>query len=162
MAQAHILIGTESDQSHLTIRHIGPADLKDALVKGWDDFCAMPSHALFLCVMYPIIGIAIAGFTLGYSFLPLLYPLAAGFALIGPIAAMGLYELSRRREAGVEVSATRRARRLPLALHRRHRRDRRSADADVPDLDRDRECDLCGEFRLRGARRRSGNSPATC
>jgi uncharacterized membrane protein len=106
MAQAHILIGTESDQSHLAIRHIGPADLKDALAKGWDDFCAMPSHALFLCVMYPIIGIALAGLTLGYSFLPLLYPLAAGFALIGPIAAMGLYELSRRREAGVEVSAS--------------------------------------------------------
>jgi uncharacterized membrane protein len=101
-----MLIGTESDPSHLAIRHIGPADLKDALIKGWDDFCAMPSHALFLCVMYPIIGIAIAGFTLGYSFLPLLYPLAAGFALIGPIAAMGLYELSRRREAGVEVSAS--------------------------------------------------------
>jgi uncharacterized membrane protein len=89
----------------LSIRRIGLADLMDALAKGWDDFLAMPSHAVFLCLVYPVIGIAVAGLTLGYALLPLLYPLAAGFALIGPIAAIGLYELSRRREAGLEVSA---------------------------------------------------------
>jgi uncharacterized membrane protein len=105
MAQAHILIGAERNLTHLTVRRIGPGDLVDALAKGWDDFSAMPSHAVFLCLVYPIIGIAIAALTLGYALLPLLYPLAAGFALIGPFAAIGLYELSRRREAGVEVSA---------------------------------------------------------
>jgi uncharacterized membrane protein len=105
MAQAHILIGAPARLSHLSIRRVGLADLTDALAKGWDDFLAMPSHALFLCLVYPVIGIAIAGLTLGYALLPLLYPLAAGFALIGPIAALGLYELSRRREAGLEVSA---------------------------------------------------------
>jgi len=77
----------------------------DALAKGWNDFSAMPSHAIFLCLMYPIIGIGLAGLTLGNALLPFLFPLAAGFALIGPFAAMGLYELSRRREAGVDVSA---------------------------------------------------------
>jgi uncharacterized membrane protein len=65
----------------------------------------MPSHALFLCVMYPIIGLGIAGLTLGYALVPWFYPVAAGFALVGPVAAIGLYELSRRREAGVEVTA---------------------------------------------------------
>jgi uncharacterized membrane protein len=77
----------------------------DALAKGLDDFAAMPSHALFLCVVYPVIGVVLSGLTLGYAILPLLYPLAAGFALIGPLAALGLYELSRRREAGVPTSA---------------------------------------------------------
>ena len=105
MAQSHILVGADTNMSTPAIRRITPADLWDALAKGWNDFSAMPTHAVFLCLIYPIIGIAVAGLTLGYALVPLLYPLAAGFALLGPFAAMGLYELSRRREAGVDVSA---------------------------------------------------------
>jgi uncharacterized membrane protein len=86
------------------VRRIAPADLLDALAKGLADFAAMPSHALFLCVVYPIIGLVLAVTTLGFAVLPLLYPLAVGFALVGPITAIGLYELSRRREAGETVS----------------------------------------------------------
>jgi uncharacterized membrane protein len=87
------------------IRTIGPADLFDALRLGWEDFKAVPSHAIALCLIYPLAGLVLARGALGYSILPLLFPLAAGFALVGPFAALGLYELSRRREAGDEASA---------------------------------------------------------
>src|SRR3954453_14177849 len=107
MAQSHILVGaSESVTADPIVRRIGPADLMDALRKGYDDFAAMPSHAIFLCIVYPVIGIVLAGLTLGYALVPLLFPLAAGFALVGPFAAIGLYELSRRREAGMGASAT--------------------------------------------------------
>ena len=98
MAQSHILVGaSEPATADPVVCRIGPADLMDALRKGYDDFAAMPSHAIFLCVVYPVIGIVLAGLTLGYAVVPLLFPLAAGFALVGPFAAIGLYELSRRR-----------------------------------------------------------------
>src|SRR6185437_1450125 len=94
MAQSHILVGaTEAPQP--AIRTVTVDDLKDALREGWADFAAMPSHAIFLCIIYPVVGIVLAQLIFGYAILPFLYPLAAGFALIGPIAALGLYELSR-------------------------------------------------------------------
>ena len=88
------------------IRRIGLTDLSDALRLGWEDFKAMPSHAVVVCVIYPVLGIALFRMVLGYSVLPLLFPLAAGFALLGPFAAIGLYELSRRRERGEEVDVS--------------------------------------------------------
>jgi uncharacterized membrane protein len=87
------------------IRTIGLSDLHQALRLGWEDFKAVPSHAIILCVIYPVLGLALARTVLGYSILPLLFPLAAGFALLGPFAALGLYELSRHRENGGEASA---------------------------------------------------------
>eukprot|EP01035_Chromulina_nebulosa_P034975 gene34974-46992_t len=97
--------GNSADAAAPAVRTIGFADLQDALRLGWDDFKAVPSHAIMLCIIYPFIGLVIARLVLGYSILPLLFPLAAGFALIGPFAALGLYELSRRRETGEELSA---------------------------------------------------------
>ncbi len=87
------------------VRRIHLADLHEALSSGWEDFKAVPSHAIILCVIYPVLGLALARAVLGYSVLPLLFPLAAGFALLGPFAALGLYELSRRRETGQPASA---------------------------------------------------------
>jgi uncharacterized membrane protein len=87
------------------IRTIGLSDLHKALRLGWEDFKAVPSHAIILCVIYPVLGLVLARTVLGYSVLPLLFPLAAGFALLGPFAALGLYELSRRRERGDQPSA---------------------------------------------------------
>jgi len=105
MGHSHILLGAGGSPAQLTVHRIGLADLKDALAKGVADFQAMPTHAMFLCLVYPIIGLLLGRLAFGYSILPLIYPLATGFALVGPFAALGLYEMSRRREAGGEVSA---------------------------------------------------------
>ncbi|MDI1266290.1 MAG: DUF2189 domain-containing protein [bacterium] len=88
------------------IRTIGFSDLHRALQLGWEDFKAVPSHAIILCIIYPVLGLVLARAVHGYSVLPLLFPLAAGFALLGPFAALGLYEMSRRRERGEEATAS--------------------------------------------------------
>jgi len=87
-----------------TIRRITTADLGDVLARGIADFNEKPSHLVFLTVIYPVVALILARLTFGYDILPLLFPLAAGFALLGPVAALGLYELSRRRELGEEIN----------------------------------------------------------
>src|SRR3979411_318266 len=87
------------------LRKIDLSDLGDALRLGWEDFKAIPTHAVVLCVIYPVLGLVLFRLVIGHSLLPLLFPLAAGFTLIGPFAGLGLYELSRRRERGEEPSA---------------------------------------------------------
>jgi uncharacterized membrane protein len=99
---ANILLG--AGVQPITIRTIGFADLNLALRRGLADFVAMPTHAIFVALIYPVIGIVLARLAFGYSVLPLIYPLASGFALVGPVAALGLYELSRQREEGREPS----------------------------------------------------------
>src|SRR5262249_54023826 len=84
------------------VRRIGIADLRDALARGLDDFAAYRSDVIFLCLFYPVVGIVLARLAFGYDMLPLLFPVASGFALIGPAAGIGLYEMSRRREQGVK------------------------------------------------------------
>jgi uncharacterized membrane protein len=86
------------------VRSITPTDLKDALARGLDDFWAMPTHVIFLSLIYPVVGLALGRMAFGYDVVPMLFPLAAGFALIGPFAAIGLYELSRRRALGLDTS----------------------------------------------------------
>src|SRR5579864_4804712 len=84
------------------VRRIGLTDLRIALVKGMDDFRAFPSHAIFLSLIYPFVGLFIWSLMVRYDVLPLLFPLIAGYALVGPFAAVGLYELSRRRELALD------------------------------------------------------------
>jgi uncharacterized membrane protein len=86
------------------VRRIGVADLGLALARGYDDFAAYRTDVIFLCVVYPLVGLVLARLAFGYDLLPLIFPLASGFALVGPLAAVGLNEMSRRREAGVAVT----------------------------------------------------------
>jgi uncharacterized membrane protein len=86
------------------IRRIGLAELGTALRRGAQDFLQAPTQLFFLCVLYPAIGLVAATLAAGGDAMHLLYPMSAGFALVGPVAALGLYEISRRRERGLEAS----------------------------------------------------------
>jgi uncharacterized membrane protein len=97
-------VQTRRETLPLAVRGIGVADIKDALARGFDDFGAHRTDVIFLGVIYPVVGLLLARLAFGYDMLPLLFPLASGFALIGPVAAVGLYEMSRRRAQGVEIS----------------------------------------------------------
>jgi uncharacterized membrane protein len=88
-----------SSESYV-VESLQPHDLLDALRMGWEDFKALPSHLIFLVAIYPVGAFVLARLTSGYEILPLFFPLVAGFALIGPFAAIGLYEISRRKEMG--------------------------------------------------------------
>ena len=86
------------------IRQIGISDLKDSLKKGVADFAACRTDIAFLCIIYPIVGLFVTWLAFDRNLLPLIFPAASGFALLGPVAAVSAYELSRRRERGEPAS----------------------------------------------------------
>ena len=100
----HVHIWPEALDAGVRLRKIEPRDCIAALREGFDDFLAMPTHAVFVGIFYAIAGIILAGLTSFRNALHLLFPLAAGFALVGPFVAVGLYEMSRRREKGLHAS----------------------------------------------------------
>ena len=106
-------VGSASDEEYwhenrragaLTVRRIRLADLGQALRNGLADFAANRTDVIFLCIIYPLVGLMLGRLASGYDVVPLLFPLASGFALVGPFAAVGLNEMSRRRELGADVS----------------------------------------------------------
>src|SRR6266550_2920291 len=102
MTHLDMTVGSHLSQTLPMVRKIGMRDLRDALAKGVEDFRAIPTHVIFLSLIYPVGALVVAQLTLN-DLVHLFFPLAAGFALIGPVAALGLYELSRRRELGLDL-----------------------------------------------------------
>ena len=103
---AHSIHGTQAgpDSPLPPVRRIEIADLREVLAKGLDDFRTFRTDVAFICIIYPVIGGVLSAFALRNDLLPLLFPLVSGFALVGPIAAVGLYEMSRRREQGLAAT----------------------------------------------------------
>ena len=93
----HRLRSTE-DITPPEVRTLSMSDLRGALRKGVEDFAAMRSDVMFICALYPVIGALMSWVAFHANLLPHLFPLASGFALLGPVAALGLYEMSRLRE----------------------------------------------------------------
>lgn len=97
-------VATDFSHAEYEIRKLTIEDLKEALTRGLADFWSKPSHLLFLSLIYPIAMILFVRVSFGYHLLPLLFPIASGFALLGPFVAVGLYDISRSRERGEEVT----------------------------------------------------------
>jgi uncharacterized membrane protein len=83
------------------VRRIHAADIGDALARGFKDFAACRTDVVFLCLLYPVAGLVISRMAVEHGMLALIFPLVSGFALVGPLFGLGLYEMSRRREKGV-------------------------------------------------------------
>lgn len=86
----------------LHIHRISVHDLKDVLIKGFDDFGAYRTDIIFLIVIYPVISLVIIAASFDYDLVPLLFPLASGSVILGPFVGVFLYEMSRRRELNFE------------------------------------------------------------
>jgi uncharacterized membrane protein len=104
MAHFHVFADVHDTADHLKIRRVEVKDIIDALRLGFNDFLEKPSHYVFLCLLYPIVGFILFRWAFGQNYLQLIYPLVTGFALVGPFAALGFYEISRRREQKLDTS----------------------------------------------------------
>jgi uncharacterized membrane protein len=103
MAQVSSFRDIQITSSEIGIRKIGVQDLFQSLKEGYDDFNAMPSFGVFLAVIYPLAALLLTLWLVGGQPLYLAFPMIAGLALIGPVVSVALFEMSRRREMGLDL-----------------------------------------------------------
>ncbi len=85
------------------IRTITVKDLLQALHEGYDDFNTRPSFWAFLAVVYPLFALLLVLLLRGENLMYLAFPVVAGFTLLGPVVSVALFEMSRRRELGLDL-----------------------------------------------------------
>lgn len=90
--------------SQIEIREISVNDLLQSLKEGYDDFNARPSFGVFLVITYPLFALLMTLYMGGENMLFLAFPMVAGLTLLGPVVSVALFEMSRRRELGLDLS----------------------------------------------------------
>jgi uncharacterized membrane protein len=105
MAQEKLFRDVQVRSSEIGIRTIGLNELWQSLKEGYDDFNATPTVGVFLTVLfYLLFALLLTLVLVGKNLLHLAFPMVAGLTLIGPVVSVGLFEMSRRRERGLDVS----------------------------------------------------------
>ncbi|MEL7199798.1 MAG: DUF2189 domain-containing protein [Pseudomonadota bacterium] len=104
MSQSHDATEPQASGDYGHVRNLRLADLRTALVAGWRDFLAVPQYGLFFGVVYALAGFALSYVLIARGEVSWLIPATAGFPLLAPFTAVGLYEVSRRRELGISMT----------------------------------------------------------
>ena len=100
----HVYFGPDVVTRRPKVRRIEPRDCFAALAEGIDDVLEMPTYPAFVGLFYAVAGVALVRMTSFGDALQLAFPLPAGFTLVGPFVAVGLYDMSRRREQGLAAT----------------------------------------------------------
>lgn len=88
---------------HPHATRVSPDQAARWLSAGWQDVWRSPGLSLGFGAFYAAIGLGLLVALESLEMGALLLPLASGFMLVGPLAAVFLYEISRRHEAGEPV-----------------------------------------------------------
>jgi uncharacterized membrane protein len=94
---------TSAKAKPIPVRTITDEDLRWSLRQGWEDFRDLRGDLVFAGLIYTLLGLAAVVMTTSRPLMPFFFPVVAGVALMGPLAAVGFYELARRRDSGRDV-----------------------------------------------------------
>jgi uncharacterized membrane protein len=98
------MISMAIQSHHHDARLVTPAQASEWLNAGWRDTWRNPGLSLGFGALYAGIGMALFVVLNAMEMGSLLFAMAAGFMLVGPLAAVFFYEISRRHERGQPVS----------------------------------------------------------